>query len=174
MTEAANACKGRLEQFFRRELAGWHGLPQQCVAEDLPNSVKLRSGEGLAHFGTAIVEYRFRVADTAGFTEPVRLYFGDGALRLIRTGLWSTDRSVCQGLLRELGDPPDRLDLTFGMGVVARAEWVYATRGLMLAVVSNTGLIANVAGYPPCTLEVYRRRYRDAEPAREFPPSRRP
>jgi hypothetical protein len=174
MSEAANACKVRLAQFFRRELAGWHGLPQQCVAEDLPDSVTLRSGEGLAHFGTDVVEYRFRVAETASFTEPVQLYFDGGTLCLIRTGLWSTDRSVCQRLLRELGDPPDRLDLTLGMRVVARAEWVYATRGLMLAVLSDTGLIASVAGYPPCTLDVYRRCYRDADPAREFPPSRHP
>jgi hypothetical protein len=174
MSEAANACKGRLEQFLRRELAGWHGLPEGCVAEDLPSWVKLRSGEGLAHFGSEIVEYRFRVAEAAGFAEPVRLYFRDGVLCLIRTGLWSTDWSVCERLLRELGDPPDRLDLVFGMGFIAGGERVYATRGLMLGAIPDTGLIANVAGYPPCTLDVYRRRYRDAEPAREFPPSRHP
>ena len=62
----------------------------------------------------------------------------------------------------------------FGMGVVAGGEWVHATRGLMLGVIPDTGLIANVAGYLPCTLDVYRRRYRDTELAREFPASRHP
>jgi len=65
MSESANACKGRLEQFLQRELAGWNGLPEGCVLEDLPRWLKLRSGEGLAHFGSDIVEYRFRVAEPA-------------------------------------------------------------------------------------------------------------
>jgi hypothetical protein len=173
VSAATDVCKGRLEQLLRRELAGWEGLPEGCAEQDVARWLPLRPGEGIAHLGTEMVEYRFRVAEAAGFTEPVRLHFRDGALCLVRTGLWSTDRTECGRLLRDLGDPPDRLNLVFGMGMIADGEWVYAARGLTLGVIPDTGLIASVAAYRPCSVNTYRRCFHDGEPAREFPGLRR-
>ncbi|HLY03054.1 MAG TPA: hypothetical protein VKR56_11255 [Candidatus Cybelea sp.] len=164
----ATACKYRLEQLLRKELADWQGLPEACAEEDVARSFPLRPGEGIAHFGSELVEYRFRVIESAGFTEPVRLYFRDATLRLVRTGLWSTDRAECAQLLRDLGDPPDRLDLTFDVRTIAGGEWVYAARGLTLGVIPDTGLIAAMAAYPPCSIKAYRQSFYDVEPVREF------
>lgn len=169
MSPAADLCQGRIEQLLRRELAGWEGLPQACAEQDIARWLPLRSGEGIVHLGSELVQYRFRAVEAAGFTEPVRLHFRDRALCLVRTGLWSTDRAECERLLRDLGAPPDRLNLVFGMGIIADGEWVYPARGLALGVIPDTGLIASLAAFPPCSLNTYRRCFHDAEPAREFP-----
>jgi hypothetical protein len=169
VTAPTNVCKDRLEQFLRRELAGWEGLPKKCAEQDVARSLPLRPGEGIAYLGSERVEYRFRVVEAVGFIEPVRLYFREGALCLVRTGLWSTERAECERLLRDLGDPQDRLNLVFGMGMIADGEWVYAARGLTLGVIPDTGLIAGVAAYRPCSVDKYRRCFYDGEPAREFP-----
>jgi hypothetical protein len=171
VTAPTNVCKDRLDQFLRRELATLEGLPTTCTEQDVARSRPLRPGEGIAYLGSERVEYRFRVVEAVGFIEPVRLYFGGAALCLVRTGLWSTDRAECERLLRDLGDPQDRLNLAFGMGMIADGEWVYAARGLTLGVIPDTGLIASVAAYPPCSVDKYRRYFYDGEPAREFPGS---
>ena len=164
-----DVCKGRLEQFLRRELAGWEGLSEGCAEQDVARWLPLRPSEGIAHLGSEMVEYRFRVAVAVGFTEPLRLHFRNGVLWLVRTGLWSTDRTECRRLLRDLGDPSDRLNLVFGMGIIADGEWVYAARGLTLGVIPDTGLIASVSAYGPCSVNTYRRCFHDGEPVREFP-----
>jgi len=88
--------------------------------------------EGLVRLGSEKVEYRVRLTDADAYPEPVRLMSPDEALCLVRTGLFSADRAECERVLRELGDPPDRLDLVFGVGTIADGEWVYAARGLTL------------------------------------------
>lgn len=168
MNPANNPCPQTLAQFLSRDLAGWRGLTEGCSFQDVASCVPLLPGEGVARLGTDIVEYRFRAAETAGFTEPVRLYFQDDLLALVRSGVWSFDRAECARLLRELGDPPDRLDLSFAMGVIDDGSWVYANRGLTLGVIPDTGIIVSVAAYPPCTLDAFIRRLDDREPPREF------
>jgi len=169
MSTGPDVCRGRLELFLHRELAGWEGLPEGCTEQDVARWLPLRQGEGIAHLGSERVEYRYRMAEVAGFTEPVQLYFRDQILCLVWTGLWSTDRTAGERLLQDLGDPPDRLDLGFGMGVIPGGEWVYAARGLMLGVSLSTGLMARVACYPPCSVVEYRRCLHHTEPVREFP-----
>ena len=165
----ADAHKDRLERFLRRDLKDWEGLEEGCSEEEAERWLPLRPGEGSARLGSENVRYRFRAVDATGFHEPPRLHFRDGELRLVRTGLWSTDRAECQRLLRDLGDPPDRTSLMFGMGEIADGEWVYAARGLALGVIPDTGLIASVSAYPPCSMDIYIRRLHDRQPAREFP-----
>ena len=104
MSAATDVCKSRLEQFLRRELADWEGLPDGCAERDVGRWLPLRAGEGIAHLGSEMVEYRFRAAEVAGFPEPVRLHIRAGVLCLVRTGLWSTDHTECTRLLRALGD----------------------------------------------------------------------
>jgi len=164
--------KDRLEQFLRRDLAGWKGLLAGCTEQEIARWLPLRPGEGTARLGTDRVEYRFRSIEAPGFTEPLRLHFRDGTLRLARTGLWSTDRTECERLLKDLGEPPDRLDLIFGTDVIANGEWVYASRGLTLAVIPATGLIASAAAFQPCTVRTYQQWLRSDEPMRELPTRR--
>jgi hypothetical protein len=165
----ADPRRSRIEQFLRRDLADWVGLPEGCSEENLERWLSLRPGEGIVQLGTEIVTYRFRVVEAAGFAEPVRLHFREGELRLIRTGLWSKDRRECEQMLRDLGDPPGRADLMFGMGMIADGEWVYAARGLTVGVIPETGLIASVSAYQPCSADVYLQRFHDRRPTREFP-----
>ncbi|MUL63096.1 hypothetical protein BOO86_01355 [Mycobacterium sp. CBMA 234] len=154
---------------MRRELASWDGLPAGCLEHDIEEWLPLRPGDGIAHFGSGITEYRFRVAaETADFPEPVRLYLCDDELMLIRTGVWSFDRDECVRLLDQFGNPPDRADLIFGMGVIPGGEWVYAAKGLALGVVPETGVIASVSAYKPCTVNFYLQNFHDIERAREF------
>jgi hypothetical protein len=158
-----------LEQFIRRDLVGWMGLSGTCAEPDVARWLPLREGEGVVRLGSEMIDYRLRVTEATAFAEPVRLLFRDATLCLVRTGMLSTDRAECERLLRDLGDPPDRLDLVFGMGIVANGEWVYAARGLTLGVIPETGLIASVAAYWPSSPDSYRRYFHNSEPAREFP-----
>lgn len=169
MNALTGVCKHRLEQFLRRDLSEWTGVPEACSEADVVNWLNPRPGEGLTHLGTDVIPYRFRVTEAAGFDEPIRVYFRDGALSLVRTGLWSSDREECDRVLKELGEPQARLDLVFGTGVIAGGEWVYAKRGLTVAVSPERGWITSASGYPPCSMDVYLRCLHDHEPVREFP-----
>jgi hypothetical protein len=168
MTAPINVLRDRLEQFLRREVVEWEGLPAKCTEQDLEVWLSLSSGEGIAHLGTDGVQYRFRTVEAIGFTEPVRLYFRGETLRLVRAGLWSSNRLECERVLRSLGDPQARLDLAFGMRLIPDGEWIYESRGLALAVIPDTGLIAYVSAYIPCNVDEYRRYFHDAEFTREF------
>ena len=172
MSADLSPCRSRLEQFLRRDLEGWNGLPHGCAEQEISRWLPLREGEGIVHLGVEMIGYRFRVAETVGFGEPVRLYFQDGTLSLVRTGLWSVDRADCDRLLQVLGEPDARLDLMFGIRLIEAGEWVYATRGLTLGVIPDTGLLATVSVFPPCGVAAYRRRFWDSEPVGERPAPR--
>jgi hypothetical protein len=47
MNAEADTCKERLEQFMRRDLAGWMGLSGQCAEHDVARWLPLREGEGV-------------------------------------------------------------------------------------------------------------------------------
>ncbi|MUL47008.1 hypothetical protein FZI85_03545 [Mycobacterium sp. CBMA293] len=154
---------------MRRKLASWAGLPAGCVEHDVERWLPLRPGEGIAHFGSAVTEYRFRVAaEAADFPELVRLYFRDSELSLVRTGIWSFDRDECTQLLNHVADPPNRVDLVIGARVVPDSEWVYPAKGLALGVIPETGLIASVSAYQPCGISQYLQTIHNVEQAREF------
>jgi hypothetical protein len=163
-----SGCRGTLARILRRDLAGWEGLPDGCTERGIARWLPLRAGEGIAHLGSERVEYRFRAAETSGFSETVRLYFRDGTLRLVRTGLWSTEQVECDRVLRELGDPQDRLDLLFGVQSITDGEWIYPSRGLSVAVLPGTRLIADLAAYQPSTVDTFRRCLHECSPPREF------
>ena len=163
------ACRAGIESLLRRDLAGWAGLPAGCGEAGVEAWLRLTPGEGVVQLGSERVEYRFRVAPAAGFTEPVRLHFLSSELRLLRTGLWPASRAECERLLGALGEAPDRFDLAFGGRVIPGAEWVYAGQGLALGVLADTGLIASVSAFAPCGADTYLRLFHSAEPVREFP-----
>jgi len=162
-------CRVPLSRFLSRELSDWRGLPSHCRERDLEALFPLRPGEGATRLGVDLVSYRFRVLEWPGLLEPVHLLFASDILRMLRTGLWSTDRSECDRLLGELGQPDSRVDLAFGVTWIPDGDWVYASRGLTLSVIPDTGLIAGVEAYPPGTLQSYLRSFHNTSPAREFP-----
>lgn len=51
-------------------------------------------------------------------------------------------------------------------------EWLYPARGLTVAVLPGTGLIAFVAAYRPASMDTYRRCFHDSSLMREFPSPR--
>lgn len=52
--------------------------------------------------------------------------------------------------------------------MIPEGEWVYAPRRLSLGVIAETGLIASVSAYQPCSFNDYLRYFHDLEPVREF------
>ncbi|HEX7241135.1 MAG TPA: hypothetical protein VF263_12755, partial [Longimicrobiaceae bacterium] len=118
--------------------------------------------------GARPVEYAFRVLPHEGFREGVFFHFRDGRLALVACDYWSLDPGESAALLRELGEPPHRLELCWKGEVMAGAERVYPGRGIAVGVIPATGLVARLAVFPPCTLAEYEERYRSTEPAREF------
>lgn len=167
MSVSPQSCQHQLAYILSRDLNAW-GLTDGCTEQSVAQWLPLLAGEGIAHLGTEMVEYRFRVAEAPGFSESLRLYFRHDTLRMVRTGLWSTDRVQTDRMLRNLGDPDDRLDLVFGVQSIAGGEWVYASRGLSVAVVPDTGVIVDVAAYQPSSVDTFQRWLNDCSPPREF------
>ena len=169
MKDIPAPCEEAISRLLRHCLSDWAGLPQDCPEATLLNALPLSQGIGLARLGVDVIEYRFRAIAAPDFTEPVRLYFLSGMLRLVRTGLWSADPNVSASLLNDFGTPEARLDLTLDVTIQPGSALLYPSRGLMLGVVPATGLIATVEAFQPCTMNHYRRQLYNAEPPREFP-----
>ena len=160
-------CLERIDRFLRRDLGRWTGLDTACTAADVAQ-LPFAEGQGVARLGTSNVEYLFRVLRHAGLDEGVTFYFDGDALRVIETEYWSLDAVRCGALLKELGEPSQRVDLQWRDRRIDGAELVFADRGLAIGVLPETGVIVRVAGFAPCPLETYRDRYYHAALAREF------
>lgn len=169
MSGASTRCEVLLQRFLLRDLADWPGLPSDCAESEVARWLPLLPGAGTAMLGGGVLEYSVRAVAAPDLTEPVRLYFRDGVLRLVRSGLWTADPLACAALLQTLGPPASYLDFALDVGVARGGARLYPARGLMLAVVPATGLIASVEAFPPCGVADYVRQFRDPEPPREFP-----
>jgi hypothetical protein len=165
----SDACRATLEQFLSRRLATWTGLAVGCPEAELRTWLPLLPGAAVARLGVRPVEYTVRVVEHDGFVGPVQLYLRAGRLAAVGTEFWSFSQAECSELLRELGEPPHRLDLPWRHRLIPGGDHVYPARGLSLGVVLETGLIVTVLAYPPCAIETYREQYSRVEPARELP-----
>ena len=168
MNAATSECRSRLEPFLRRELSNFEGLAENCPLQALAQWLPFLPGEGLVHFGSEAVEFRFRMAEVAGFGEPLQFCFREGLLALVRTGLWFADEGESSHLLKELGEPSARLAFMFGTGKLPEGEWLYPARGLALGLIPETGRICSLSAFRPCSLSEYKRCFYNDEPAREF------
>jgi hypothetical protein len=161
-------CRNSIERFLQRQIGRWRGLPRGCKAEEIANWLSFNDGAGRALYGADRVEYEFRSLTYAGFTSGVFFYFSRGDLEFISTEYWSFDAAECAAVLGELGNPESKLDFFWKTDKIESGEWVYAARGISVAVVPATQLIAMVTAFPPCAPDVYSARYRSTALAREF------
>jgi hypothetical protein len=160
-------CRDSIERFLQRDIGHWRGL--QCgKQEEIASWLAFNDGAGRAFYGSDRVEYEFRSLTYAGFSSGVFFYFHRGELEFISTEYWSFDAAECAAILGELGSPESKLDFYWKTGRIESGEWVYAARGISLAVIPATQLIAMVTAFPPCAAKVYSARYRSTALAREF------
>jgi hypothetical protein len=161
-------CQAAIDCYLERRLRDWHGLPVDCLLTDLLSRYPFNDGEGEAELGELPVSYRFRTLSHPAFDHPVFFYAEQDRLSCISSEFWSLDASVSAATLGALGEPDDRLDATFRGTSHARADRVYAGRGLALFVNPESGFIVRLMGFPPCSVESYRERYRPTGIVREF------
>jgi hypothetical protein len=171
-------CRAAVQRFLAKDLREWRGLPQPCpdpvVAgwfEPGEAAVGELLGEGAATLGTDLVEYRYLAVEVGAFPQPVRLYLRHGGLAVVRAELWTLGQAGGTEPV-DLGEPAERVDLVWRQQVIPGAEHVYADRGLALGVLPATGAIVTAAGFAPCGVQDYQRRYAPTEPMGELLPRR--
>ena len=170
MSAETDRCRGRLELFLRRELASWDGAAggvhragcRAVAAAAYPaRGSRTLAAKGLS---TGIAWRRWPASpNRCSCTSATRFFASFGPGYGPSTGPRANDWCRTSAIRRT--------DSIWDLGWEwsAGGEWVYAARGLMLGVISDTGLIARVACYRPCSVATYRRCLHHAEPAREFP-----
>lgn len=166
-SHSIGGCRKNIEMFLGRQIGRWSGLKAGCPENDITAWLHFNDGAGTALYGTLEVEYSFRALFHPGFQEGIDFYFADRQLRFIATEYWSFDQQQCENLLRELGEPPNRLPLYWRDDVIEAGEWVYPEKGVALGVIPATGLIARLVVYPPCPLKRYQERYYNTRLSRE-------
>jgi hypothetical protein len=165
-----NICEQNIGQFLFRHLDQWSGLSANCKESEIIALFCFNEGEGVTHCGLKNVEYRFRSLPFKGFLQDVYFYFARDQLSHIATEFWSFDRRECADILRLLGEPAHRLEFAWKEQTLADSELLYPDKGIAIGVIPETGLIASVKVFCPCTEQVYKESYWNTKHSREFPP----
>ena len=165
---ATSICEQNIRQFLARHIHQWAGLPANCKKSDITAIFPFNDGEGVAYFGTNNVKYQFRALSSERFSEEVFFYFLSIQLSHIATEYWSFDQRECADILRSLGKPMHRLDFFWKQRAIAGGELLYPDKGIAIGVIPETGLIALVTVFCPCTEDVYKESYWNTRHAREF------
>src|SRR6266849_3051237 len=103
-------CRKSIQQFLDRNIEHWTGLEAGCKEEDLTRWLAFNPGTGVTHRGTENVAYTFRSLSHSGFIEGVFFHFNQNLLSFLATDYWSFDQQECASLVRQLGEPAQRLD----------------------------------------------------------------
>jgi hypothetical protein len=162
-------CKRSIDTYLKRDIAAWRGLPDGCNRPELLSSFHFNEGQLSTRLGEQPFEYTSHSLCHPAFAQPIFFAFDRDQLRCISSDFWSLDPELCQITLRTLGQPLHRLDAIFRGTQLPDADWIYPDRGLALCVNPDTHLIARLQGFSPCSLEIYRARFRPMERLREFP-----
>lgn len=161
-------CKRFVDDFLTRVRSGESRLDGTCVLADLDNAYDFDVGTGRASRGELQIEYIYRTLARPGFVDPIFFYFRDDRLCCISNDFWSADVDESADTLEKLGQPEIRLDATFRGSAFAASDWVYPHRGLALTVVPETRIVLVRTEFVPCSLAIYRERYRNVDVFREF------
>jgi len=163
-----NICEQNIRRFLFRHIDQWTGLSANCEKSEIIALYSFNEGEGVTHFGLKNVEYQFRSLSFQGFSEGVFFYFFCEQLSHIAAEYWSYDRHECADILQNIGEPADRLDFVWKTQTIADSELLYPDKGIAIGVIPDTGLIALVTVFPPCTEIVYKEKYWNTKHSREF------
>jgi len=163
-----NICEQNISQFLFRHIDQWTGLSANCAKSEIIALYSFNEGEGVVHSGVKNVEYQFRSLPFNGFSEQVYFYFFRDLLSHISTEFWSYDRRECADILQQLGEPPHRLNFAWKAQTIADGELLYPDKGIAIGVIPDTGLIASVTVFSPCTENSYKENYWNRQHSREF------
>ena len=163
-----DASEQNIRRFLSRQIGQWTGLSSNGKKREIISAFSFNPGEGIAHCGTRNVDYEFRALPFEEFLEPVYFYFLRDQLSHIATEFWSFDHQECAQILRSLGSPPRSLNFTWRQQMIVDGELIYPDKGIAIGLIPDTGLIALVTVFSPCTLNVYKENYWNTNDAREF------
>lgn len=146
------------QAFVRGELTALRGLPRVCRVPDL-GPVLRSTGRGAVGwlgepaYGQQVRPYQLLRAD--GFSDLPRAWLDGEQVILL-----DVDEPALAASPAGLGPPDTRLDYPWDVFVLPDAEWVYASRGLSIAVNPDNGIVLRIAVFAPTTVDTYRRTLR--------------
>lgn len=163
-----NECKISVDLFLNKEIKKWTGLPNTCSEQNIRLNYLSNGAEGTIYAGEAKVKYNFGVKQHSGFPSGVNFFFSNEMLEIITAEYWSMDTSECREICYALGEPDTKVKFYWRDVVKEKSEWVYHSKGITLDIVPETGVLARVIVYPPCSFESYKQKYYFTDLAREF------
>jgi len=160
------SCESVLQAFGARHFADWTGLEPGCakarVAAVFPSWLP---GIGAGQIGDRAAQYH--MLEIAGYPRPVRAWFDDDIL-LMLDAEYPDPAHVLAGDIEALGEPEARLDCWWDVVSLARAEWVFAARGLAAFINPDNRIVLRVLTFPPVSLAEYERSFRVSWRSIEF------
>jgi hypothetical protein len=166
LSAVSSDAAGALTAFERRSLIGFSGLPPETSVSQAAAALGADPETfGRWFLGDHSDEAFYCPTEVEGYKGPVKIWFrGDRVLKV--QGDWPT---LATGIVKELGEPDDRVDYQLGSHVVAGGERVYANRGLAVRLNRTEDLVTGVAIFPATTPGDYRERLREPLEYREAP-----
>jgi hypothetical protein len=164
-TPAPSSCADALRAFAEHRFSNWRGLPA-CTLDDVRAQWTLLDEE--PHPGKiGETSGTWTAASVPGYDEPVQIWF-EGQRVLLLLAEYPEFESW-PALLKQLGEPVERLDSHLSTLLIRGSEWIYPERGLTLYVNPENRALLRLAVYPPTTLARYQAELRLSFKRRRLP-----
>ena len=158
-TMIQNNCQSIRKSIETRNFLDWHGLPQECTAQQLfPNILEDLTDRPVRPLGDDFSPAKFVLLELAGYYRAMASFRED---QLILFDAMNPD--LPGGFLplhKELGEPATRLDWHYGTLSIPTGEWIYPERGITIFLNTTSDKALHIALYQPTTLLKYQRSLR--------------
>jgi hypothetical protein len=142
-------CRQAIAAFVHGDPATFRGLPDGCTAAD----VDLVAGSATGYLGEPTSSRTIRFV-----TDDIRAWF-DGD-RLVRVDREYPPAPSWQAYVAPLGEPEVKLPFRWTNLELPDVEWVWPSRGIVVAAKADPGVILRAGIFVPGTLADYRREAR--------------
>lgn len=164
------AAREIVRRFAAADVEGWQGLPAGLALAELEAFLPVAGGAtGSGFLGEERRPARWMFAASELYRGGLRVWHDESGV-LVLEGRDPFDDTGSPLSAPDLGEPEAVLDTALGRLLLAGGEQVYATRGLVLRVNPENGLLLGVLGLARATVEDYLARLRpDMQPMRLLP-----
>ena len=164
------SCVSALENFAARDFGKWTGLPASCSLAEVTQRFRLvNDGYGFARLGRIKREFRMLVVEN--YDQPVRVWSDDARVLMLDVAYPSLSVGIAD-LMKDLGEPQAKFDCEWSTIQIAKGEWVYSDRGLVLFLSPESSKVLHLAVFPSTTPQGYEESFRLHLGERRFPAAR--
>lgn len=155
------SCAEHIGLLLAGRVGEWNGIGSGCRIDDLRETFRIDDewgGRGYLGEEEYDAEYVGIAVEESG--NEARLWHDEAGTLLLVEMIEPETFPTVEELLAMLGPPDARLDAVVGLRGGRGNEWVYPGRGFVAYVPSGAGRVERVVGFPPATIDEYRRTLR--------------